>query len=102
MKQIVRLLAIVCVTQTLGLFADHHHNFSQQKRPFYGDQNYSSQMHSQAWNRNNQLQNAQHHNGGIIRGTENAAIGATEGAVNLAEDTVETPVRVLGSILGGR
>ncbi len=102
MKQIVRLLAIVCVTQTLGLFAGHHHNLSQQKRPYYSDQNYSSQMHSQAWNRNKQLQNAQYRNDGIIRGTENAAINATEGVAHAAEDAVATPVRVLGSIFGGR
>ncbi len=102
MKQIVRLLAIVCVTQTLGLFAGHHHNFSQQKRPFYGDQNYSSQMHSQAWNRNNQLQNKRYRNDGIIRDAENTAIGATKDAVNLAEGAVEAPVRALRGIFGGR
>lgn len=102
MKQIIRLLAIVCVTQTLGLFADHHQNSSQQKRPYHSDQNYSNQTRSQAWNRNNQLQNAQYRNDGIIRGTENAVVDTAEGAVNLTEDAVEAPVKVLGSIFGGR
>ncbi len=100
MKKIVRLLAIVCVTQTFGLFADSHNSF-RQTRPYYRDQSRSA-----AFNENqqqlNQPYDAQYSNGGIIRGAENAVVDTTKGAAHLAEDAVEAPVRVLGSIFGGR